>query len=122
MHFAGNPIFMYSCSSSSKSCKCTHAIVHFFLQMYDKDASGTIELTEMMEVIGTLYDMEGVTTSGGEGNEQRANRIFAELDINGDGELTMEEFVRGCMQDKDLVRMLSAGGLHADEAEADDHY
>ena len=42
-------------------------------------------------------------------------------DINGDGELSMEEFVRGCMQDKDLVRMLSAGGLHADEAEADDH-
>lgn len=90
--------------------------------MYDKDASGTIELSEMVEVIGTLYDMEGVVTSGGEGNEQRANRIFAELDINGDGELTMEEFVRGCMQDKELVRMLGTGGLHADEAEADDHY
>jgi len=90
-------------------------------KMYDKDGSGTIELTEMVEVIGTLYDMEGVTTSGGEGNEQRATRIFAELDINGDGELTMDEFVRGCMQEKDLVRMLSAGGLHADEAEADDH-
>ena len=59
----------------------------------------------------------GVTTSGGEGNEQRANRIFAELDINGDGEVTREEFVRGCMQDKDLVRMLSAGGIDNDEME-----
>ena len=36
--------------------------------MYDKDDSGTIELAEMTDIIGTLYDMEGVTSSGGEGN------------------------------------------------------
>ena len=29
--------------------------------MYDKDGSGTIELPEMIEIIGTLYEMEGVT-------------------------------------------------------------
>ena len=28
--------------------------------MYDKDGSGTIELAEMVTVIGTLYDMEGI--------------------------------------------------------------
>lgn len=36
--------------------------------MYDKDDSGSIELAEMTDIIGTLYDMEGVTSSGGEGN------------------------------------------------------
>ena len=30
----------------------------------------------------------------------RATRIFSELDINGDGELTCDEFIRGCMQVK----------------------
>ena len=63
--------------------------------------------------------VQGVTTSGGEGNEQRANRIFSELDINGDGEVTKEEFVRGCMQDKDLVRMLSSGGIDPDDLECE---
>jgi hypothetical protein len=29
--------------------------------MYDKDGSGTIELPEMIEIIGTLYEMEGVS-------------------------------------------------------------
>ena len=29
--------------------------------MYDKDNSGTIELSEMIEIIGTLYEMEGVS-------------------------------------------------------------
>ena len=104
--------------------------------MYDKDDSGTIELSEMTDIIGTLYDMEGVNSSGGEGNISkidnilriqlqwvhtghkksirhiqkliiiiyntiaRATRIFSELDINGDGELTCDEFIRGCMQVK----------------------
>jgi Ca2+-binding EF-hand superfamily protein len=30
--------------------------------MYDKDCSGTIELSEMTEVIQTLYAMEGSVT------------------------------------------------------------
>ena len=29
--------------------------------MYDKDNSGSIELAEMIEIIGTLYEMEGVS-------------------------------------------------------------
>ena len=29
-------------------------------KMYDKDGSGTIELKEMVEIVSTLYDMEGV--------------------------------------------------------------
>ena len=33
--------------------------------------------------------------------------MFAELDDSGDGEVSQEEFVEGCMQDEDLVRMLS---------------
>jgi hypothetical protein len=28
--------------------------------MYDKDGSGSIDLPEMIEIIGTLYEMEGV--------------------------------------------------------------
>ena len=29
-------------------------------KMYDKDGSGSIELKEMVEIVSTLYDMEGV--------------------------------------------------------------
>ena len=27
--------------------------------MYDKDGNGSVDLEEMIEIIGTLYDMEG---------------------------------------------------------------
>ena len=57
----------------------------------------------MMEVFGTLYLNEGVS-------EQlaidRAQRIFSFLDINNDGDISEEEFVRGCLQDEELVRAL----------------
>ena len=56
-----------------------------------------------MEVFGTLYLNEGVS-------EQlaidRAQRIFSFLDINNDGDISEEEFVRGCLQDEELVRAL----------------
>ena len=38
---------------------------------------------------------------------EKAKEMFAELDDSGDGEVSQEEFVEGCMQDEDLVRMLS---------------
>ena len=47
--------------------------------MYDKDDSGTIELSEMTDIIGTLYDMEGVTSSGGEGNISKPKIWFIVL-------------------------------------------
>ena len=50
--------------------------------MYDKDDSGTIELSEMTDIIGTLYDMEGVTSSGGEGNISESTHIYIYFYLN----------------------------------------
>jgi len=81
-------------------------------KMYDKDGSGSIELKEMIEIIGTLYEMEGVSK---EAASERAEKIFSVLDINSDGELNEDEFIRGCLDDDDLVNLLNAGGCDPDE-------
>jgi hypothetical protein len=72
----------------------------------------------MMEAICTLYDMENVQQRG-DISVKKAKRIFAQLDTDGNGELTMDEFVRGCLQDDELVSMLSPPPEDADDA-ADD--
>ena len=38
---------------------------------------------------------------------EKAKEMFADLDGSGDGEVSQDEFVEGCMQDEDLARMLS---------------
>jgi len=81
-------------------------------KMYDKDGSGSIELKEMIEIIGTLYEMEGVSK---EAASERAEKIFGVLDVNSDGELNEDEFIRGCLDDDDLVTLLNAGGCDPDE-------
>ena len=49
----------------------------------------------------------------------RGRRIFSELDINDDGQISCEEFVRGCMHDQELVRIITAGGIDPLEEDAD---
>ena len=113
--------------------------------MYDKDNSGTIELSEMIEIIGTLYEMEGVSkvclsisdiitkishyyhvlwkavqiyfSCIQENAAERARKIFTELDINGDGELDCDEFVKGCMDDKDLLQTLNGAELRPQDGQ-----
>ena len=86
--------------------------LHWVFQMYDKDQSQTIQvpgaveaetemimltfqLGEMVELFGTLYLNEGLEMDAA---VERANAIFSALDINNDGDVTEEEFVRGCME------------------------
>ena len=85
--------------------------------MYDNDQSQTIQvpgaveaetemimlifqLGEMVELFGTLYLNEGLEMDAA---VERANAIFSALDINNDGDVTEEEFVRGCMEVRILV-------------------
>lgn len=40
--------------------------------------------------------------------DRRTKEIFDKMDENGDGVLTKEEFVKGCMADEFLYQMLTA--------------
>ena len=65
-------------------------------RMYDIDGNGVINLDEMTKIIQAIYDMlvgPGVIIP--ESAEERAKNIILQLDENGDGQLTEEEFVRG---------------------------
>jgi len=73
----------------------------------------------MVNVLGTLYSMEGCDK---ETAEERAENLFRTLDDDPDGEIDEEEFIklsfvvnilllfslfRGCLEDEGLMRVLS---------------
>ncbi|NXK90795.1 GUC1C protein, partial [Formicarius rufipectus] len=39
--------------------------------------------------------------------EEFTNMIFQKIDVNGDGELTLEEFINGVERDEDLMELIT---------------
>ena len=75
---------------------------HVF-QLCDTDRSDRIQLRELVGLFGTLYMNEGVDKNLA---VERSYQIFNTLDTTNDGYVTREEFIQGCLQDKDLVNNL----------------
>ena len=84
--------------------------LRWVFQMYDKDSSGSIEIGEMIQVFATLYAHEGLDQKMA---VERAETIFGNLDINNDGDITEDEFVKGCMEDEEMVQLLSDSSAEA---------
>ena len=51
---------------------------------------------------------------------ERANEVFAALDLNEDGTLDEQEFVEGCMKDQSLAQLLNTGSTQLAEADTGD--
>ena len=78
--------------------------LHLVFQLCDTDRSSRIQLKEMVGLFGTFYINEGVDKHLA---VERSYQIFNALDITHDGYVTEEEFVQGCLQDRELVRALN---------------
>ena len=96
-------VAMYVTSAGSAEEKLTWAF-----RMYDVDGNGTIEPDEMGKVVEAIYgmlcqDATEPTTSA----KQKAMKIFRRMDGNQDGHLTEKEFLRGCMEDDELSKLLA---------------
>lgn len=59
--------------------------------------SAVISIYNMLDVIGARPK---------ENPEEKARKIFRQIDINNDGILTQTEFLRGCMNDAELMLLL----------------
>uniref|UniRef100_A0A8C7JS85 Guanylyl cyclase-activating protein 2 n=1 Tax=Oncorhynchus kisutch TaxID=8019 RepID=A0A8C7JS85_ONCKI len=81
-------------------------------KMYDKDGSGCIDKTELLEIVESIYRLKKACHGelDAECNvltpDQVVNRIFELVDENGDGELSLDEFIDGARKDKWVMKML----------------
>lgn len=63
----------------------------------------------LFHLFQAIYDMLGACSSNrpADSAEERAKNIFAKMDENNDGQLTQDEFLKGCLQDEELSKMLA---------------
>ena len=94
---------MYVTSAGTAEEKLTWAF-----RMYDVDGNGTIDPDEMLKVVQAIYSMlrkdatEPISVA-----DERARKIFRRIDVNRDGQLTEEEFLRVCVEDDELSKLLA---------------
>ena len=66
-----------------------------------------LEMSEMVEILETLYETAGFNK---EVVVSRATDLFRSLDLNKDGQLGEDEFVKACVEDKEILAVLNACG------------
>nr|XP_047912900.1 neuronal calcium sensor 1 [Anser cygnoides] len=79
-------------------------------KLYDLDNDGYITRNEMLDIVDAIYQMVGNTVELPEEEntpEKRVDRIFAMMDKNADGKLTLQEFQEGSKADPSIVQALS---------------
>lgn len=78
--------------------------------MYDVDGNGWIDPAEMTKIVKSIYKMMGPNqVDKFDTPDRRADDIFKRMDSNSDGKLTRQEFVRGCLNDSNLLQLLAPG-------------
>ena len=75
--------------------------------IYDIDKNGTIEYDEMLHLFKSISKMGASSDTSTQDYSERCKRIFELMDVNGDGRLTLDEFMNGCKQDQQILKALN---------------
>jgi len=79
--------------------------------LYDQDRDGFISREEMEDVVGSVFDLMGRTSDPLMEEEfinQRVDIMFERMDLNGDGLVSLEEFLETCLGDENITRAIVA--------------
>ncbi|XP_034546569.1 guanylyl cyclase-activating protein 1 [Notolabrus celidotus] len=79
--------------------------LRWYFKLYDIDGSGCIDRDELLLIIKSIRAINGINYEISA--EDFANMVFDRIDINGDGELSYEEFMEGIQKDEILLKMLT---------------
>ncbi|XP_029907487.1 guanylyl cyclase-activating protein 1 [Myripristis murdjan] len=79
--------------------------LRWYFKLYDVDGSGCIDREELLLIVKSIRAINGLHHEMSA--EDFTNMVFDKIDINGDGELSYEEFMEGIQNDKMLLKTLT---------------
>lgn len=76
--------------------------------LYDLDHDGILSRSDLFRVIMSIYFLLGRSNPDmyEKMAQDHADRVFADLDINGDGVITIEEFMDSCLRNQSITDSL----------------
>ncbi|XP_077429604.1 guanylyl cyclase-activating protein 1-like isoform X2 [Vanacampus margaritifer] len=79
--------------------------LRWYFKVYDIDGSGCIDRKELHLIFKSIDAINGIHDDIK--TQEFTNMVFDKIDINGDGELSYEEFMEGVQDDEMLLNMLT---------------
>ncbi|KFP47423.1 Guanylyl cyclase-activating protein 1, partial [Cathartes aura] len=78
--------------------------LRWYFKLYDVDGNGCIDRHELLNIIKAIRAINGGDheTSA----EEFTDRVFNKIDVNGDGELSLDEFVEGARKDEEFMEVM----------------
>ncbi|XP_020611896.1 neurocalcin homolog [Orbicella faveolata] len=107
----------FMCSLSVSTRGTTEQKVRWAFSIYDVNGDGFITKQGMFLIVNALYKTMGDNPEETEGipnwdelkPKERTLKVFRTFDSNGDGVLSLSEFIEGAMNDKTLALILEQG-------------
>ncbi|XP_026054450.1 guanylyl cyclase-activating protein 1-like [Carassius auratus] len=79
--------------------------LRWYFKLYDVDGSGCIDREELLLIFKAVRAISGAEQEISA--EEFTDMVFDRIDLNGDGELSQEEFMEGIQADEVLLKMLT---------------
>ncbi|XP_069612540.1 guanylyl cyclase-activating protein 3 [Ranitomeya imitator] len=76
----------------------------WYFKLYDADGNGSVDRKELLSILTAVQSING---HQGISPEDFTSMLFEKIDVNGDGELTLEEFLGGIEKDSELLEIIS---------------
>merc|ERR1711963_158949 len=82
--------------------------------MYDMDGNGYIELSEMVKLVKSIFQMMNQTNAHRAhlNPAERARTIFKVMDRDCDGKVSRQEFINTCIADPGILNLLTPPGTY----------
>ncbi|XP_006808328.1 guanylate cyclase activator 1d [Neolamprologus brichardi] len=75
----------------------------WYFKLFDQDGNGKIDKEELETILQAIQD---ITQNKDIDPEEIVSLIFERIDVKGEGELTLEEFIEGAKDHEDIMDML----------------
>ncbi|XP_077015534.1 guanylyl cyclase-activating protein 1 [Tamandua tetradactyla] len=80
--------------------------LRWYFKLYDVDGNGCIDRDELLTIIRAIRTINPCSDSTMSA-EEFTDMVFSKIDVNGDGELSLEEFMEGVQKDQILLDTLT---------------
>ena len=96
----------YMLASNATCLTSPEEKLNWIFDVFDKDCGGTIDHTESRDVVKSLFHMGGIELEE-EILTDRMEEMLNAIDVDGDGEITKDEFIKNALSCQFIYDMLT---------------